>query len=120
MSSQCRAAALRFLKIRPRSVQELRAKLDGKGFESQAVDETIAYLESINLLDDRAFTAGWIRYRLARPFGFRRITTELKAKGIAEDIISEAIAGFKDEYAESDIVLELALRRAQRLGNIDP
>ena len=120
MSSRCRAAALRSLKIRPRSVYELRAKLAGKGFEPQEIDEVVLYLESIDLLNDRAFTASWIRYRLARPFGFRRIITELKQKGIAEDIITEAVTQAQGEYAEGAVVLELALRRAERLSGIDP
>ena len=44
------------------------------------------------LLDDRAFTKSWINYRLARPFGFRRIIQELKAKGIDQEIIEQAVA----------------------------
>ncbi len=120
MSSPCRAAALRSLKVRPRSVREIREKLAAKEFDPQDIDDTIEFLKSVNLLDDRAFTAGWIRYRLARPFGFRRIITELKQKGIAEDIIAAAVAEARGEYAEVETALELAQRRAQRLGGIDP
>lgn len=118
--SQCRGAALRFLKIRPRSIYELRQKLEAKDFASFDIDETIDYLVSIHLLDDRAFTASWIQYRLARPFGFRRIVIELKEKGVPAPIIEEAVTAAKDRYAESDVVLELARRRAERLANIDP
>src|SRR4051812_9494768 len=82
-TGQCRTAALRFLKIRPRSVFELRRKLAAKSYESSDIDEAVGYLQSVRLLDDRAFTASWIAYRLARPFGFRRIVTELQQKGIA-------------------------------------
>src|SRR5882762_1022222 len=100
MASRCRAAALMFLKIRPRSVHELRAKLSGKGFGPEDIDDVVAALKSIDLLNDRVFTASWIRYRLARPFGFRRIITELKQKGIADDIIAEAVSSAKGQYAE--------------------
>jgi regulatory protein len=120
MSSRCRAAALRFLKIRPRSIFELREKLTGKKFEPQDIDEAIAYLQSIDLLNDRTFTASWIAYRLARPFGFRRIITELKAKGIAEEIIQESVTTAKGGYSEADAALGLGNRRAERLGGIDP
>ncbi len=120
MSSQCRTASLRFLKIRPRSVREIRDKLQGKGFTPAEVEEEIEYLKSIDLLDDRAFTASWIRYRLARPFGFRRIVGELKEKGVAEDIIADAVSSAKGEYSEYDTILELAQRRAERLVGIDP
>jgi regulatory protein len=120
MALSCRGAALRFLKIRPRSVAELRDKLANKGFEPQLIEDELKYLQSIELLNDRAFTASWIQHRLARPFGFRRIITELKQKGIVDHIISEAVANAKGQYAESDIVFELAERRASRLKNLDP
>jgi len=120
MSSRCRAAALRFLKIHPRSIDELRQKLAGKGFEPQEIDEAVEYLKSIDLLNDRTFTDSWIAYRLARPFGFKRIIIELKHKGIADDIIARAVTKAKGEYTEESIVLDLALRRAQILSRIDP
>ena len=120
MSSRCRAAALRSLKVRPRSIGELRDKLEAKKFEPQEISDTIEFLETINLLDDRAFTASWIQYRLARPFGFRRIITELKQKGVSDAIIAEAVANAKGGYDEADVVLELAERRAKRLSGIDP
>ncbi len=120
MSSQCRAAALRFLKIRPRSIQELTDKLRLKGFAPDEVEEEMKYLQSIDLLDDRAFAASWVRYRLARPFGFRRIITELKQKGISEEIIANAVTPAKSDYTEYDVILELAERRAKRLVGLEP
>ena len=120
MSSRCRAAALKFLKIRLRSVYELREKLSGKGFEPREIEGELEYLKSIDLLNDRAFTASWIAYRLARPFGFKRIAIELRQKGIDENLIGEAIKAAQAEYVEADAALELAARRAERLGSIDP
>ena len=120
MALSCRAAALRFLKVRPRSVYELREKLTAKGFYPADIDETIAYLQSIDLLNDRAFTASWIQYRLARPFGFQRIVRELKEKGVGEDIIAGAVAEAREEHSEETTAAALAQRKAERLGNIDP
>lgn len=120
MPASCKASALRFLKIRPRSVEELRDKLSNKGFDAQEVSSTLDYLQGIKLLDDRAFTASWIRYRLARPFGFRRIITELKTKGVAPEIIQEAVQAAQDEYSVKETIEELANRRLKRLGGIEP
>ena len=72
------------------------------------------------MLNDRVLAGIWIRYRLARPFGFKRIITELKAKGIDEDLIAEAVGQAKEEYDEPDVILSLAKRRAERLVGIDP
>ena len=119
MSVSCRQSALRFLKIRPRSITELKEKLEIKGFQTQAIEETIGWLEQTKLLDDRAFTKSWIQYRLARPFGFRRIITELKAKGIDGAIIEESIAAIKPDTDETQMALELAKRRWQRLTGVE-
>ncbi len=115
MAQSVKASALRFLKIRPRSIEELRGKLAGKGFSEDEITATVDYLTDIKLLDDRSFTRSWIAYRLARPFGFRRIILELKEKGVPQDIIDEAIAEIKPQVSEADTIAEMAARRYERL-----
>ena len=120
MSALCRRSALRFLKIRPRSIGELRSKLGIKGFEANEIIETIQWLQDNRLVDDRAFTKSWIQYRLARPFGFRRIIAELKTKGISEEIIEEAVAQAQEDYSQEEKVMEVAKRRWERFASVDP
>jgi len=120
MGKSAKATALRFLKIAPRSIAELKEKLGSKGFSSTEIEKTLLDLMASGLLDDRAFTKSWINYRLARPFGFRRIIQELKAKGIDKEIIEQAVAEIKDSYDPENVALELARRRWQRLPAIDP
>ena len=121
MSKSTIAAALRFLKFRPRSIAELKEKLQIKGFSSTDIETTVVDLMASGLLDDRAFTKSWINYRLARPFGFRRIILELKAKGIDPEIIEQAVAEIKDSnYSPEIVALDLAQRRWKRLPDIDP
>jgi regulatory protein len=119
MGISVKAAALRFLKIRPRSIGELKEKLRKKSFSETEIETTIHDLTASGLLDDRAFTKSWINYRLARPFGFRRIIQELKAKGIDQEIIEQTVAEVEG-YSPEAVALELAQRRWQRLPNIDP
>lgn len=119
MAVSLRGAALRILKLRPHSEFEVRTKLARKKFSAEDVNEAVKYLYSVDLLDDRAFTKSWIAYRLARPFGFKRITLELHQKGIAKDIIDEMIAPYKAQE-DQEVILDLARRRAVRLSNIDP
>jgi regulatory protein len=119
MSKSAKAAALRFLKIRPRSIAELKEKLQIKGFSSAEIEAAVLDLMASGSLDDRAFTKSWINYRLARPFGFRRIIQELKAKGIDQEIIEQAVLEVKGSYDPEDVALDLARRRWQRLPDID-
>ena len=115
-----KAVALQFLKIRLRSITELKEKLAVKGFSKGIIETSINELIASGLLDDRAFTKSWINYRLARPFGFRRIKQELRAKGIEQEIIEEISAGFEGKYQPEKVALELAQRRWQRLPDIAP
>jgi regulatory protein len=77
-------------------------------------------LVASRLLDDRAFTKSWINYRLARPFGFKRIIQELQAKGIDQETIEQAVAEIETSYSPERVVLELAQRRWARLPVSDP
>ena len=120
MLSPCRAAALRFLKIRPRSVKELEVKLEDKGFAASQITGAVEYCRQSRLLDDRAFTVAWVQYRLARPFGFQRIIRELKEKGVDQSIIAQAVGRAKEEFSEQEAACALARRRAGRLVGIDP
>src|ERR1700679_2855486 len=90
MGNTVKAAALRFLKIRPRSIAELREKLELKSFSKEEIEAVLHELIASGLLDDRAFTRSWINYRLARPFGFRRIIQELHFKGFDQELIEQA------------------------------
>ena len=119
MAKSAKAAAYQFLKIRPRSISELKEKLEAKGFSSEEIGSVVHDLVASGLLDDRAFTTSWINYRLARPFGFRRIIQELKAKGIDQDIIDQALSEIDESYSPEKVALDLAQRRWQRLPNID-
>ncbi len=119
MNKGVKAAALRFLKVRPRSIAELKEKLMAKGFSASEIESTINDLVASGLLDDRVFTKSWINYRLARPFGFRRIIQELKDKGIDPEIIEQALAEIKDNYSPENVALELARRRWERIPAID-
>ena len=120
MDESAQAAALRFLKIRPRSIGELRERLKIKGFSQAEIEITVLDLMARGLLDDRAFTKSWINYRLARPFGFKRIITELKAKGVDKAIIQQAVVEMDSNYSEEDTALALARRRWQKFSDIDP
>ena len=120
MAKNVKATALRFLKIRPRSIAELKEKLGAKGFSSLEIGTAVQELIASGLLDDRAFTRSWINYRLARPFGFRRIIQELKLKGIDQEIIEQAVIEIKESYNPEKTALELAQRRWQRSPDIDP
>lgn len=118
--SQAKTIAFRFLKIRERSVFELRAKLGLKKLSKATIDRVIDFLLEKRFLDDRSFVRNWIRYRRARPLGRRRIHLELRQKGIEEELIIEELNEAFEDFDQQEIVTELANRRASRYGDEDP
>ncbi len=111
--------ALRLLKLRPRSVLELRQKLNSKGYAAEA-DMLIEDFLRLGFLDDEAFTKVWLQYRLNRPMGYRRVSRELADKGIPQDLVQSQWADIKESYDELDVVRSLAQKRIRKYTNIDP
>ena len=113
--------ALALLAARSRSRLELEERLLKKGFSPGDVAEALAELEKKGYLDDRRFAVSWARWRLSgKPMGRARLRQELKAKGLSNEDIEEAL---KEAYAEAD-ELKLALmaleRKLQGFKGLDP
>ncbi len=118
--SKAKTVAFRLLKIRERSVFELRQKLTVKKISKDVIDQVIDFLLAKKFLDDRTFARNWIRYRQARPFGSQRIRLELRQKGISEEIIVEELSAAFDGMDQSAMLEDLARRRAVRYKRDDP
>ncbi len=114
-----RAAAMRLLKVRPRSAGEMRRELVRRKHRAEAIGEVIAALEETGLLDDRLFARLWIRERIDRKgFGKRRIASELFSKGVDREIIeSELESGF-DLEGELAVAERAARGRLRRLQSV--
>ena len=89
-------AALNFLSYRQRTEHEVRRKLVDRGFGEETIEAAMTRLEDVGLVDDVAFIGAYVRDRIAhRPMGMRRMTQELRVKGITRDaaipIIEEAL-----------------------------
>lgn len=85
-------AAIRAIEQRPRSIAELRDRLQRKGFEAEAIEQALERLQQLELIDDAAFARRWIENRqLLRPRGPGALRNELRRKGIASALIDEAL-----------------------------
>lgn len=118
--AKAKTAAFRLLKIRERSVLEVKQKLALKGLSKSAIEQTVDYLLDKKFLDDRHFARNWVRYRQARPFGQERIRLELRQKGIDEEIIVQELRDAFEGSDQSAVLEDLAARRASRYKNDDP
>jgi len=108
------------LKFRNRSEQEIRGKLKNKKYAPETIEQTILYLVNVHFIDDRQFARDWIKARLMKPFGLKRISFELQQKGINSGIIQEEIAAAKVDFPEEKIVVSLSKKAALRYKGLEP
>ena len=96
-----KAAALASVAARARTAGELRRMLSDKGFGADVVEDTVAALEQLGLVDDAAYAAAYARGRFAgRGHGPSRIRQDLAQRGVSKEHIEAALA----ELAEAEDV----------------
>jgi regulatory protein len=104
--------ALKALSRRDHSEAEIRRKLVTKYFSPDIIDEVVAGLLKAGYLNDARFarTFADCAIRNGRGYGFR-IRVDLLRRGIAEDLIQEALGTLGAEYEESATLAELLARK---------
>lgn len=99
--------ALLFAMLRPRSVREMYDYARRKNLASEDIDVIITALIAKKYVDDAYFARVWVENRMAgRKTSQRKLLLELKQKGIADDIASQALAGadFSDASALTQLI----------------
>lgn len=110
-----RECALRFLTPRPRSAAEVRQHLVKKKFAADVIDQVLARLRQVGLIDDAAFARYWVENREQfRPRAARALRLELKRKGLAETDIAAVL----DKVDERASAVRAAHTRAYRWRNL--
>ena len=112
------AAALRALMRRAHSTFELRAYLERRAPESSvqkgAVRRVLARLKQENLMDDARYALDFARARASgRHQGGRRISLELRKRGVPDRHIDAAIAQVFAALDEGAIVRKVIERRTR-------
>lgn len=105
--------AYKALNLRERTVCELRAFLEGKRVEPDAIDAAVVELEQARLLDDAAYARRFAEDKRAlERWGAERIERELSRRGIALDLVEAAIAQ-QDRDGELDSALALLAEKVR-------
>ena len=109
--------ALRLLSYRTRSEAEIQRKLTEHGFAQSVVEATVQRLKDNNILGDPKFAQEWIENRSAfRPRSKRMLASELRQKGVDEEVIEQALAETDDEQI---LAYQSASKYARRLAGMD-
>ena len=111
-ADRARGAALRLLALRSRTASEMRDRL-GRRFEKGTVDEAVERLLSEGLLDDADFARQWRQSRERRkPRSRGMIARELKTRGVADDLIDNALEGYDSPEAARRAARRYASRQS--------
>jgi regulatory protein len=114
--------AIGLLAVQGRSARELERKLKQRGEPAANVAAAIARLAEQGLLDDATYARQVARSRVSgRGDSRRRVSQVLAQKGVAREVVQDAVAEvFEDEAVDEEALAETAARKKLRsLGALD-
>jgi len=107
------ANALRYAAMRLRSRWELESYLQRKQASPALATQILEKLEAIGMIDDLAFAKTWVDNRhLLKPTSKRKLQQELRAKHVANDIISQVLQA--DETDDRQSLRQLVDRKRRQ------
>ena len=115
----CREAALRLLDAAPRPSGAMRERLVGKGYAPEVVDDVIARLIRVRLIDDEAYAQSAVRYCASRLMGYRGAVMELKRKGVNRQLARHVCDEAESQGVFSEAAWELGRRTARKTAGLD-
>ena len=102
-----------------RSRAELAGKLAKKGVPTDVADRLLNRFEEVGLVDDAAFARDWVQSRQAgKGLARRALSAELRRKGVAQEVIAEAVDGV-DPEDEMEAARVLVRRKLPSLERFD-
>ena len=123
LRNKLRDYALKLLSLRPRSVNEIKSRLNyycqKKKLPLKLTAEVINELSIKNLLNDEEFAKWWIDQRHEFNLkGKKAITQELTMKGISREIIGKLLEVEKKTNTEFDLALKVILKKYPGMKNL--
>jgi regulatory protein len=114
-------AAINSLARRAYSIHEMRAYLERRAQDKEAVGPILDRLKQNNYLDDARYARQFVRMHAEiRKQGAFRIARDLRARGVPDRHIEAALAERSPESSESALVKERLARRIKLLrGPLD-
>jgi regulatory protein len=117
--SVARAIVLRKLTAAPRTRAQLADDLRRRAVPDDVATKVLDRFTEVGLVDDRAFADLWVRSRQAqRGLSRRALAHELRNKGVADELVADALAGVGDDD-ERVAAEELVARRLPSLARFD-
>jgi regulatory protein len=111
-SEKARSQALRLLRVRARSVSELRQRLLKSGHAPTLVDQVLVRFTEVGLLDDQRFALDRAAYlSQQRGQGPRKVRADLSRWGVAAETIDAALAQAYQNISADQMMRDVLSRR---------
>ncbi|MDO5739372.1 MAG: regulatory protein RecX [Ornithinimicrobium sp.] len=117
--SVARKIVLRQLAMGPRSRRQLEDKLRDRGTDPHVSARVLDRMAEVGLVDDEAYAEMFVRSRQeTKGLAAQAIRHELRAKGVADDVIDAALEDIDPEH-EKDQARALVGRRLRTMRGLD-
>lgn len=84
--------ALLLLKIRDRNSQEIRVKMEGKGFTAEEIETTLNFLTEKKFINDETFAKRFVQSQInQRPQGKSQVYAKLRRAHVSPEMAKEAL-----------------------------
>ncbi len=118
--ARARTICLQQLEHAPRTRAELADVLARRGVPDEAAASVLARLTEVGMIDDALFAEMWVSSRhRGRGLAGRALTQELRRKGVADDLVREAVDGLSAEQ-ELQTARDLVSRRLPSTRGLAP
>ena len=119
-ASVARSVLVRKLAAQDRTRHELASALAAKNVPGEVAEEVLDRFTEIGLVDDESFARRWVESRQGRRHRSRTmLRRELAGKGVAREVVDEALAGVS---AEDEVTAATAYvgKVARGMSSLDP
>lgn len=115
--SSAREKAVEYLSRFARSERQVRLYLARKEYNTEQIDDAIAYLRQHSFLNDDAFAEAVVRERIRHGDGPRKISQMLFQKGIESQTRDRILRELYPEELQVEAAAKLLQKRLGRAGN---
>ncbi len=110
--SRAKKYVLNILKRMDKTRQEIITKLTQAGYTDNIINETLAYIDNYNYIDDERYARQYVRYKCDNQ-SKREIMNALLLKGVSKETAMLAIS---DEYKDEEAAIIKAIKKKRRLN----
>lgn len=110
--------AYNYASYKPRTVQQIRQKLEDKQFDENSIDIALDFLNEFGLIDDNKYAETFVKeYSRRKKAGPKKVEMELTKRGIDKELATEKVGTFYPDAKKYDFALETANKKIKLIEN---